>query len=71
MFSPSLPQLSYYDSRLKERCHGTIPLTDEDSVEAADPQIVPVLKTGETGYFFNVSIKNNNMCMIIIEKVSL
>ena len=48
-------QLCYYDSKRKEKCHGVISLTDEDSVEQADPQIVPGLKPSENGFFFNVS----------------
>jgi myotubularin-related protein 5/13 len=54
VLDPEKRELSYYESRKKEKCHGVITLTDEDSVEQADPQIVPTSKPSESGYFFNL-----------------
>jgi len=49
-------ELSYYDSKQEGKCHGTIPLSDILGVEEADPtSVVPVLKPGEAGFFFNVN----------------
>ena len=62
-----LVQLCYYDSKKKEKCHGVITLTDEDSVEQGDPQIVPGLKPSENGYFFNVSSLFSNYIKIDAE----
>jgi myotubularin-related protein 5/13 len=54
ILNPEKKELCYYDSKKKEKCHGVITLTDEDSVEQGDPQIVPGLKPNENGYFFNL-----------------
>ena len=47
--------MSYYDTRQMEKNLGTISLADIENIEEADPQIVPSLKPGESGFFFNVS----------------
>ncbi len=51
-----LAQIRYYDSKHETtRSNGVISLTDILSVDEAEPQVVPSLKTGEGGFFFNVS----------------
>ncbi|CAI8023621.1 Myotubularin-related protein 5 [Geodia barretti] len=67
ILNPEKKELCYYDSKKKEKCHGVITLTDEDSVEQGDPQIVPGLKPNENGYFFNVSSLFSNYTKIDAE----
>ena len=53
--SPHITQIRYYDSKQETRSNGVISLTDILSVNEAEPQVVPALKPGEAGFFFNVS----------------
>lgn len=47
-------ELIYYDSKHEVSCKGSISLNEIQSVEEAEPQIVPALKPGEAGFFFNL-----------------
>ncbi|XP_064399586.1 myotubularin-related protein 5-like isoform X3 [Halichondria panicea] len=48
-------EIRYYDSKQETRSNGVISLTDILSVNEAEPQVVPALKPGEAGFFFNVA----------------
>lgn len=52
-----MPQIRYYDSKQETRSNGVISLSDVLSVDEAEPQVVPALKPGEAGFFFNVSTR--------------
>lgn len=54
VLDPAKGELSYFDSKADRKCHGTIYLRDVQSLEEAEPQMVPLLKPGESSFFFNV-----------------